>query len=116
MLPSSFGVQVRLPDGSRHSRRFARSNKLSSLFDFVDVELDAAAKEAAAAGGSGSEPAPGSGEAAGSGGSAALKPGSYNLVAQFPRRVFSEDENGDKSFEEAGLASGGGAAFFIEQR
>ncbi len=113
-------MQVRLPDGSRHSRRFARSNKLSSLFDFVDVELDAAAKEAAAAaaGGSGPEPGAGSGsgDAAGGGGAAALKPGSYNLVAQFPRRVFSEEENGDKSFEEAGLASGGGAAFFIEQR
>ncbi|GFR40299.1 hypothetical protein Agub_g481, partial [Astrephomene gubernaculifera] len=43
-------VMVRLPDGSRHSRRFARSDRIASLFDFVDVELhDAAAKAAAAA-------------------------------------------------------------------
>jgi hypothetical protein len=100
--------QVRLPDGTRHSRRFARSDRLSSLFDFVDVELDAAAKGAtpsAAGGGDGA-----------AGPQPSLKPGSYNLVTQFPRSVVSEDTSGAKTFEQAGLAGGGGAAFFVEQK
>ncbi|XAR70338.1 hypothetical protein NMG60_11027162 [Bertholletia excelsa] len=28
---------VRMPDGTRHGRRFLKSNKLQSLFDFIDV-------------------------------------------------------------------------------
>ncbi|GLC65720.1 hypothetical protein PLESTF_000332700 [Pleodorina starrii] len=109
-------VMVRLPDGSRHSRRFARGDRLSSLFDFVDVELDSAAKTAAAgaaaaAGGGGGDAA-----AAAQPPQASLKPGTYNLVAQFPRRVFAEEDSGGQTFEEAGLAGGGGAAFFIEQK
>lgn len=100
------GPKVRLPDGSRHSRRFAPTDRLSSLFDFVDVELDSTAKAAvAAAAGDASTTA-----------QSVLKPGSYNLVAQFPRRVFLEDESGGKTFAEAGLAVGGGAAFFVEQK
>ncbi|GIL59381.1 hypothetical protein Vafri_14249 [Volvox africanus] len=102
-------VMVRLPDGSRHSRRFTRTDRLSSLFDFVDVELDSAAKAPVST-------ATGDGGAGTAAAQPSLKPGSYNLVAQFPRRVFCENENGEKTFEEAGLAGGGGAAFFIEQK
>jgi len=30
-------LQVRLPDGTRHGRRFFKSDKLQSLFDFIDI-------------------------------------------------------------------------------
>ncbi|XP_010448783.1 PREDICTED: plant UBX domain-containing protein 13-like [Camelina sativa] len=30
-------LQVRLPDGTRHGRRFLKSDKLQSLFDFMDI-------------------------------------------------------------------------------
>jgi hypothetical protein len=42
-------LQVRLPDGSRHSRRFARGDPLSALFDFVDIQLAGGPERAAAA-------------------------------------------------------------------
>ncbi|KXZ49719.1 hypothetical protein GPECTOR_20g576 [Gonium pectorale] len=113
--PDAITVMVRLPDGSRHSRRFAPADRLTSLFDFVDVELDSTAKAAAATAGATAAAAGDGVAAAAAAPQSTLKPGTYNLVAQFPRRVFSENESGDKTFAEAGLAGGGGAAFFIEQ-
>lgn len=50
----------RFPDGSRHSRRFALTQPISHLFDFVDSK-----------GGSGN------------------LPGQYHLVTQYPRQVFT---------------------------
>lgn len=77
---------VRLPRGGRCSRRFNTADKLQSVFDFVDVSN----KE--------------SGE---------VIPGSYNLVSQFPRRVF--EEGGEKSLADAGLVSKQ-EALFIEMK
>ncbi|XP_042478267.1 plant UBX domain-containing protein 8-like isoform X2 [Macadamia integrifolia] len=34
---NSVTLLVRMPDGSRHGRRFLKSDKLQSLFDFIDV-------------------------------------------------------------------------------
>jgi len=64
-------VQVRLPDGSRMSRAFMPSDPLARLFDFVDVAL-----------------------ADRSGGSPDIKPATYTLGMQFPKRVFAEDQTG----------------------
>jgi hypothetical protein len=77
-LPGSLQIMVRMPSGSRKARRFRSTDPLQALFDFVDVECDAAAA-AAAAGGSGS-----------SEGVCGVRPGSYRLVSQFPRQVFVE--------------------------
>lgn len=54
---------VRLPDGSRRGRKFLRSDKLQSLFDFIDV------------------------------GRGGIKPGSYRLVRPYPRQAFSDAES-----------------------
>ncbi|GMH35432.1 hypothetical protein BSKO_03300 [Bryopsis sp. KO-2023] len=61
-------IMIRLPDGSKLSRRFELSNPLQVVFDFVDVEM------------------------AGKGGD--LTPGSYNLLRQFPKVVY--EPNGDR--------------------
>lgn len=52
---------IRLPEGGRLSRRFRTSHQLQSVFDFVDVFA---------------------------GQNVGIEPGKYNLVSQFPRRVF----------------------------
>jgi hypothetical protein len=73
---------VRLPDGSRKGRRFRASDNVHSVFDYVDVQSQ------------------------GQG----LKPHSYRLVAQFPRRVFTEDAAG--SLGEHGIS--GDQAMLVE--
>lgn len=74
--PGAVTLMVRLPDGSRQSRRFAKSTPLQRVFDFVDVQC--------------------AGKAA--------RPGSYSLVTQFPRRVL-QPEGGRQTLEQAGLTS-----------
>mmetsp|Transcript_10297 Transcript_10297/g.19490 ORF Transcript_10297/g.19490 Transcript_10297/m.19490 type:complete len:431 (-) Transcript_10297:253-1545(-) len=69
-------VLVRAPNGCRISRRFLRSNNVQALFDYIDVEE--LAKD--------------------------HPPGSYKLVTQFPRRIFT-DGSADQTFEQAGLNS-----------
>lgn len=68
-------LQVRLPDGSRSSRRFLKSSPLQAVFDYVDTSTH--------------------GELEGA------RPGSYRLVMQYPRRVYEEGEGG--SLGEVGL-------------
>ncbi|EIE20461.1 hypothetical protein COCSUDRAFT_43901 [Coccomyxa subellipsoidea C-169] len=68
---------IRLPNGARFSRRFRASDPLLHLFDFVDAQ-----------------------EGAGEG------PGSYRLVAQFPRRVIGPHLPApDATLADVGLAS-----------
>lgn len=86
--PGSLQVVIRLPTGSRKGRRFLASDPLQAVFDFVDVECAAAAAE---------------GDAAGS--SCGIKPGSYRLVAQFPRKVFAEDGSSSSSLQDVGLSA-----------
>ncbi|OWM64189.1 plant UBX domain-containing protein 9 [Punica granatum] len=54
---NAINLVVRMPDSSRHGRRFLKSDKLQSLFDFVDL-------------------------------CGWAEPGSYRLVAPYPRRAF----------------------------
>lgn len=60
--PNTISLIIRLPDGLKLSRRFDISTPLQVLFDFVDVEVD---------------------------GKCDLAPGSYNLLRQFPRKVYA---------------------------
>eukprot|EP00887_Chlorella_sp_A99_P003297 scaffold9.g3297.t1 len=69
-------VQVRLPGGGRHARRFRRGDRLQAVFDFVDAAEGRGARSVA--------------------------PDSYNLVMQYPRRVF-EDGGAAATLAEAGL-------------
>eukprot|EP00884_Botryococcus_braunii_P004208 jgi/Botrbrau1/13789/Bobra.0056s0039.1 len=75
-------VVVRFPNGRRVGRRFCKSNAIASLFDYVDVEARPD-----------------------------VKPRTYNLVTQFPRRVIAHDQPG--SLDAAGLTHGQ-EALFIE--
>lgn len=56
---------IRLPEGGKLKRRFRTSHQLQSVFDFVDVFA---------------------------GQTVGIEPGKYNLVSQFPRRVFKSGE------------------------
>lgn len=87
----SLQVVVRLPTGSRKARRFLPSDPLQAVFDYIDVECAAAADGQEAEGGCG------------------IKPGSYRLVTQFPRKVLTED---DSSLQDAGINTD--TALFIE--
>lgn len=70
---------VRLPQGSRISRRFRPSDPLRTLFDFVDSSAELLDDQL---------------------------PGSYRLVAQFPRRVFTAAAAAEgATLSAAGLAS-----------
>jgi len=65
----------RLPDGSRHSRRFLPTQPVSLLFDYVDSK-----------------------------GASGRDPGSYRLVTQFPRTVFESGAEAEgTTLKEAGL-------------
>uniref|UniRef100_A0A0C9QM09 TSA: Wollemia nobilis Ref_Wollemi_Transcript_25401_2356 transcribed RNA sequence n=1 Tax=Wollemia nobilis TaxID=56998 RepID=A0A0C9QM09_9CONI len=64
---------VRMPDGTRRGRRFLKSDRLQSLFDFIDV-------------------------------GGGVKPGTYRLVRQYPRRAFTDVEQGS-SLSDLGLMS-----------
>jgi len=79
-------VVVRMPGGGRLSRRFRQGDSLESLFNFVD--------------------------GAGQGGE--VPPGRYNLVSQYPRRVFA-DVGSRKTLAEADLAQKQ-EALFIEMK
>ena len=74
--PDAINVMVRMPDGSRLSRRFRRADPLQAAFDFVDVQLQG-------------EP---------------FKPSSYCLVNSYPRKVFTDGTAG--SLESAGVTAG----------
>ncbi|GBF98850.1 hypothetical protein Rsub_11454 [Raphidocelis subcapitata] len=102
--PATLALVVRLPDGTRCGRRFRHGDALRAAFDFVDVHT---ARGATGAGGV----ANGSGGgASGGGGEGSLRPGSYRLVTQFPRRKFEEGQGG--TFVDAGLTSD--TAAFVE--
>jgi hypothetical protein len=73
---------VRLPDGSRKARRFLADHPLQAVFDFIDVQLN--------------------GEG--------IKPGTYNLVNSYPRKVFTEGSGG--SLADAGITAD--TALFVE--
>lgn len=107
--PATLQLVVRLPDGTRCGRRFRHGDSLSCAFDFVDVR---AAGGGADAGGSanGSGGGASGGGGGGHGGEGGLRPGSYRLVTQFPRRAFEEGQGG--TFAEAGLTSD--TAAFVE--
>ena len=81
--------QVRMPNGSRVTRRFRRSDALQAVFDFVDVSK------------------------AESQGDDAVVMGSYSLATNHPRRVFEESSAAQQTFEQAGL-TGRQEAFFLE--
>jgi hypothetical protein len=116
-------VVARLPDGTRHGRRFRRTDPLRSAFDFVDLATAGKRDGGAGGGGGGGGGAVGSsgggavagssgggGASGGGGDDGGLRPGSYRLVTQFPRKVFEEGQGG--SFEEAGLTTD--TAMFVE--
>lgn len=77
---------VRLPDGRRFGRRFRKSDRFEAVFDFLDVQNK---------------------------GNEEMKPGSYNLVRQYPRRVFQEC--GNLTLEDAELVHKQ-EALFIEMK
>ncbi len=85
-------IVVRMPSGSRLQRRFRSGDLLSAVFDFVD--LTASKNETDSA-------------------DSVLQPGSYNLVSQFPRRVF--EDGGVDTLAEVDLAHKQ-EAFFVEIR
>lgn len=64
---------VRMPDGSRRGRRFLKTDRLQSLFDFIDV-------------------------------GGGVSPGAYRLVRQYPRRAFTDGEQGS-SLSDLGLTN-----------
>lgn len=66
----------RLPDGSRASRRFLLSQPLQLLFDYVDSQ-----------------------------GAGGMEFGAYQLVTQYPRRVFVPS-SGQSTLSDVGLAAG----------
>ena len=67
---------IRMPDGTRASRRFLQSQGAQILFDFADAR-----------------------------GAGGLPPGTYQLVMQFPRRVITAELAQSKSLIEVGLSS-----------
>lgn len=75
--PNTIALVIRLPDGSKLSRRFDMSTPLQVLFDFVDVEVE---------------------------GKGNLAPGSYNLLRQFPKKVYVPDDV-EGSLEAVGLTT-----------
>ncbi|KAG7667008.1 hypothetical protein Ndes2526B_g04499 [Nannochloris sp. 'desiccata'] len=81
---------IRMPGGGRLQRRFRSGDLLSAVFDFVDITV--------------SEEGSGASE---------VQPGSYNLVSQFPRRVFQD--GGVDTLAEVDLAHKQ-EAFFVEIR
>ncbi|WPT10792.1 Plant UBX domain-containing protein 13 [Picochlorum sp. SENEW3] len=66
-----FVLVIRMPNGSRLKRRFSKKDSIQSAFDFVDVE----------------------------GGATDVLPGTYNLVSQFPRKVYGHTHQG--TFEDS---------------
>ncbi|CAD7699793.1 unnamed protein product [Ostreobium quekettii] len=87
----SVTVMVRLPQGARLGRRFRQSDPLSALFDFIDIKICDTQN-----------------------GSSSFKPGTYNLVRNYPRRAFSlQDATG--SLQDAGLTSKQ-EALFLESK
>eukprot|EP00878_Enallax_costatus_P036050 GHUV01040340.1.p1 GENE.GHUV01040340.1~~GHUV01040340.1.p1 ORF type:complete len:169 (+),score=61.35 GHUV01040340.1:456-962(+) len=73
----------RLPDGARLSRRFHLHQHVQEMYDFCDSK-----------------------------GAGGLWPGTYRLVLQYPRQVFSPDSCA--TLEEVGLGAGQQLAFFLE--
>lgn len=94
----SISVVIRMPDGSRQGRRFRTTDDLQALFDFVDVQCGQPAAAAAAVG------------AGDTVGGFSVRPGSYRLVTQFPRKVYVEGTPG--TLQAAGIDSD--TALFLE--
>jgi len=63
----SFVLVIRMPSGTRLKRRFSRRDDISAAFDFIDVH---------------------------SGESDCLLPGTYHLVSQFPRKIYTSIDAG----------------------
>jgi hypothetical protein len=76
-------IVVRMPGGGRLQRRFRSGNFLSAVFDFVDVTVSKQEADTPSS-------------------TSVLQPGSYNLVSQFPRRVF--EDSGVDTLAEVDLA------------
>jgi hypothetical protein len=77
--PDALSFAIRLPSGLRLKRRFSKVDSIGSLFDFLDVE-----------------------------GAPELKPGSYELVSNYPRKVYScqgQDESHSTTLEELGFSA-----------
>jgi len=90
--PDSIMVVIRFPDGARRSRRFLKSNPVSALFNFVDVEVNRNTLDQGSSEGASANRA-----------STWWKLGGYDLVTQFPRRVMKEETT--FSLEAAGLTN-----------
>lgn len=97
----SLQVVVRLPTGNRKGRRFRSSDPLQAVFDFVDVEC-------AQQGGGGEAGSSGEGSSEQQGG-CGIKPGSYRLVSQFPRKVLMDSSS---SLQDVGIITD--TALFVE--
>lgn len=76
---------VRLPNGTRISRRFRQSDDASVLFHWVDSTLESS-----------------------------INPGSYRLIAQHPRRILEASEVSGGDMLAAGLMAGQ-EALFVER-
>jgi hypothetical protein len=81
-------VMIRLPDGTRLSRKFLKANKVTLLFHFVDYVI-CTQKE-------GSD----------------LNPGTYKLLTQFPRKVIVDTDT--NTLEDVGLVNKQ-EALFVEK-
>lgn len=73
--PGVVSVMVRMSDGSRISRRFHQTDALQAVFDFVDVQHQAAS----------------------------IKPETYNLINSWPRKTYKFDAPG--TLADAGITS-----------
>eukprot|EP00798_Chlamydomonas_sp_ICE-L_P022912 gene22912-30091_t len=73
--PASTEADVRMPDGSRQSRRFKKSEPLQSVFDYIDLQMKG-------------EP---------------FSPRTYSLVNSYPRKVFADGSPG--SLADAGIST-----------
>jgi ubiquitin fusion degradation protein 1 len=74
---------VRMPDGSKQERRFLHSEKLRALFDFMESLTTTSTSTNTT--------------------TAVCTPGSFRFRQQYPRRLLSQDEYVEKTFEEAQL-------------
>jgi len=77
-------IVIRLPDGSRLQRRFLQSNNVQTIFDYINS----------------SQPT--------------LLDIDYDLVMNFPRKVFNQEGSNDVTLKEAGLCPQ--ASLFVQEK
>jgi len=77
-------IVIRLPDGSRLQRRFLQSNNVQTIFDYINS----------------SQPT--------------LLDIDYDLVMNFPRKVFNQEGSNDITLKEAGLCPQ--ASLFVQEK